>query len=338
MVCRTAARGKRSFSKVAMGFPELCRLGLAGLLMLTLAQPSQAQTDRAGRSRPTPLSLTVVNASRRPVYQLRVSPTDIEQWGEDRLGKEIIPPGASFRVSLGRGANCRFDVQVTYDDVSSEERSAVDVCRVHVITFDGSTATPPPDPFSALRTVSFANQTGRTIQQVFISPESSDQWGDNLAPPTGIPSGTIGSVTYRGGCVADLRLVYDNRAAEERRGLDICAMPAMLIRAGWLTATKIEPPPASMPPGRITLRNRTGRTVTELYLAPEGAGTAGARDLLGDSVLPIDGQATVPFARGGACRFVARILYGGDRGEREQRGIDLCRSRTVVLDPVGGSG
>jgi hypothetical protein len=321
-----------------MGFPELARLGLAVLPALLVTVPAAAETPAPARSRAAPRSLEVVNASGRPVYQLRVSPTDIEQWGEDRLGNSVIPPGASFRVSLGRTAACLFDVQVTYDNVSSEERSAVDVCRLRTVAFDGSTAALPPDPFAALRTVSFANQTGRTIQQVFISPESVDQWGDNLATPTGIPQGTIGSVTYRGGCVADLRLVYDNRAAEERRNVDICATPAMLIRPGWLTAPKIEAPPASLPPGRITLRNRTGRTVTELYLAPEGAGSPPSRDLLGDAVLPADGQVTVPFARGDACRFVARILYGGDRGEREQRGIDLCHGSTVVLNSLGGTG
>jgi hypothetical protein len=321
-----------------MGFPELSRLGLAGLLALVLAVPATGQTPQPPRSRPAPRSLVVVNASGRPVYQLRVSPTDMEQWGEDRLGNEVVPPGASFRVALGRTVQCLFDVQVTYDDVSSEERSAVDICRLRTVTFDGSTAALPPDPFAALRTVSFANQTGRTIQQVFISPESVDQWGDNLAQPAGIPPGTIGSVTYRGGCVADLRLVYDSRAAEERRGVNICATPAMLIRPGWLIAATIQAPPASLPPSRITLRNRTGRTVTELYLAPEGASGATSRDLLGDAVLPADGQVSVPFVRGDACRFVARILYGGNRGEREQRGIDLCHSSTVVLDPLGSTG
>ena len=321
-----------------MGFPKLSRLGLAGLAALLLALPARAEVQRPTRGVPGARSLVVINASQRPVYQLRISPTDTEQWGNDRLGNAVITPGGSFRVALGRTAECVFDVQVTYDDVSSEERSQVDVCRVRSVTFDGSTAALPPDPFAALRTVSFANQTGRTIQQVFISSASADQWGDNLAPPSGIPPGTIGSVTYHGGCVADLRLIYDNRAAEERRDVNICATPAMLIHPGWLTAATIEAPPASMATGQVTLRNRTGRTVTELYLTPESAQAPPTRDLLGNAVLPSGGQVTVPFARGAACRFVARILYSGDRGEREQRGIDLCHGLTVTLDPPGSSG
>jgi hypothetical protein len=311
---------------------RIARALVAGsFLSLAAGWPAAAETQRPPRAKPAPRELTVVNTSRRPVYQLRVSPSDAEQWGEDRLGESTIPPGGSFRVQLGRSADCQFDVQVIYDNVGQEERRAVNICRTKSISFDGSTIVLPPDPFATARTVAIANRAGRAIHQLFISSPSAEQWGDDLAPSRGIVPGQTGEITYRGGCTVDLRLVYDNRAAEERRNLDLCKTAGLLVRPGWTTDEDVHPAP---PPGLddLTLLNRTGQTITELYLRPEADGEDAEADLLGNDVLPAGGRIIVPFRRGAACRFVARILHGGDRGTTEQRGIDLCRNPMITLD------
>ena len=300
-------------------------------MMLAASWPAAAESPRPPRSKPAPRELTIVNASHRPVYQLRVSPNDAEQWGEDRLGEATIPPGGSFRVKLGRIADCAFDVQVIYDNLGQEERRAVDIYRTKLLTFDGSAAVMPPDPFAIPRNVMVANRAGRAIQQVFISSPSAEQWGDNLAPDGGIVPGKSGEVTYRGGCNVDLRVVFDNRAAEERRNLELCKTSGLLISPGWTTDDQVHPAP---PAGQddVTLLNQTGQTITELYLRPETNIGDTEADLLGNEVLPAGARLVVPFSRGADCRFIARILHGGDRGPSEQRGIDLCRNPMIMLD------
>jgi hypothetical protein len=315
-------------------------MGRFGVLLLALclsALPALAEPP-APRARPAARELTVVNHSARPIYQLRISPSDADQWGDDRLGEATIAPGGSYRANLGRTAECRFDIQVIYDDVSREERRGVDLCRGRSFVFDGKAAVVQADPFAATRALSLANRAGRPIRQVFVSPASADQWGDDLAPAPGIPAGQTGQVSYRGGCMADLRVVYDNRAAEERRGIDICAAPALLLRPGWTTAETVPtlPPPPSA--DEVTVFNLSGRVVTELYLRPESGTGGNEDDLLGNSVMQAGARLTLPFPRGSQCRFVARVLYGGDRGAVEQPGIDLCQGGTITLDPPRGAG
>ena len=132
-----------------------------------------------------------------------------------------------------------------------------------------------------------------------------------------------------------MRVGFDNRAAEERRPVEVCRLAGVTIRPGWTTADEVQPAPAAGQED-VTLLNRTGLAITELYLRPQGAGerTAeeeGGADMLGNDVLPAGGRMVVPFSRGVACRFVARMFHGGDRGQSEQRDIDLCRTPMIRL-------
>jgi hypothetical protein len=41
-----------------------------------------------------------------------------------------------------------------------------------------------------------------------------------------------------GDCQADLRIVFDNNAAEELRGFDMCRNAAITLRPGWVTEAR----------------------------------------------------------------------------------------------------
>lgn len=318
----------------------LRRLGLAGLLLGAIVVPAMADTPRPTRTRPAPREVTVVNRARLPILQLMVSPTAADQWGEDRLGEATIPPGAQRRTDLGRTAECQFDIQVVYEDLGREERRGVDLCRTRTVTFDGTAASRPEDPFTATRMLTLVNRTPRAISGVFVSPAAATQWGDDLAPGRGIAPGETGVLTYRGACAADLRVVFDNRAAEERRGLDICATATVTVRPGWTTVETLEQqasPVASGPAeGELELVNATGRVVLEVSLEAEGSEGRLSADLLGSSVLAVGGRLAVPFEHGTTCHYTAVVSLGGDRGRLVQGGIDLCRERRIELRPPAG--
>ena len=324
-----------------MALRVLCRRGKAALLMGLFAAlfgaAATAEVPRPARGKSAPREVVIANRATRPVFQVRVSPAEADQWGDDRLGEAIIPAGGSHRVRLGRTADCLFDVQVLYDDLSREELRAVDLCRSRNVTFDGSAAIHPADPFATAHLVGLVNHSGRPIRQVFITAASADQWGDDLVPGGGIPPGEARDLSYRGGCIADVRVVFDNRSAEERRNVDICVATPLLIRPGWTTD---EAPPVLAVGGanEITLLNLTGLTVTELVLYPESATDPPEDDVLGNTVLPAGAQLVVAFQRGKECRFIARISHGGDRGIVVQRGIDLCLGPKVTLEPLGKAG
>lgn len=215
------------------------RLGCC-VLAAVLAIPAYAEGPRPAQAPPAEREVAVVNNSPRPINEVYVSTQTADQWGEDRLGESTLDPGDSLRLRLGRTRECLFDAKVVYDDASREESRGVNLCRTRQIVFDGSTATAPPETGSE-HSVTLVNHAKRPIQQVFISPAAASQWGDDRLAVGSISVGDRQAVTWRGDCTVDLRVVFENRAAEERRGLDLCGTPELSIEPGWTTADA--PPP-----------------------------------------------------------------------------------------------
>src|SRR5208283_4156547 len=102
----------------------------------------------------------------------------------------------------------------------------VDLCRTRELAFDGSAATAPPG-IGVAHSVTLVNQSARPIQQVYISPPEANQWGDDRLAQGSISVADRRQLTWHGDCNVDLRVVFENRAAEERRGIDLCAVPLL---------------------------------------------------------------------------------------------------------------
>ncbi len=219
-----------------------CAALLAGLL---LASTGHAEPPRPPRAPLGERELVVENRSDKLINEIYISASSTDQWGEDRLGEATLEPGGSLRIRLGRMRDCSFDVQVIYEDASREERIGQDVCRARRLTFDGSAATTRRTAEAPLRRVALLNRSARPILQVFISAADSAQWGEDLLASGRIGETETAEIDYRGDCAADLRVVFANRAAEERRGLDLCAIPTMWIEPGWTTAEPVPGLPAS---------------------------------------------------------------------------------------------
>ena len=70
------------------------------------------------------------------------------------------------------------------------------------------------------------NNTTRTIIVMQASPVTTDQWGpDRLGRETVRPGGRFEvQLNAPGVCQWDVRVIYDNRQAEERRNINLCAV------------------------------------------------------------------------------------------------------------------
>ncbi len=274
--------------------------------------------------------LTVTNRSPQTINELYVSPSSNDHWGEDRLGDETLSPGHAARVRLGRTRECEFDVQVVYEDASREETHAVNVCRTRQLAFDGSGASPPAA--APVHDITIANRSQRPIQQVLISPTDAGDWGEDRLGNSSISVGESTAVHYRGDCLADLRVVFDNRSAEERRGVDICDARRIAIQPGWTTADRI---PTEAEPGTepvlLTVSNRSGHAAAKLFLFPDGSADRGP-ELLGSDGLDAGAEVSIAFARpAGVCLFTAHVVFGGKLADEDLTGLDLCHSQRVVL-------
>jgi hypothetical protein len=101
--------------------------------------------------------------------------------------------------------------------------------------FDGRHATMPPETRGPVRNLVVIDATPMPVQQLFISPPDAAQWGDDLLVTASMSVDEQRNLSFRGPCAADVRVVFANRAAEERRGMDLCVNPILRIEPGWTT-------------------------------------------------------------------------------------------------------
>ena len=86
---------------------------------------------------PATLHLTVVNAFRRDLTELRISPSSSTEWGNNRLGRDPIPSNGQHALDLTTGGTCQFDLQARFDKAGPQEITKVDLCANQTVTFNG---------------------------------------------------------------------------------------------------------------------------------------------------------------------------------------------------------
>jgi hypothetical protein len=308
------------------------RFALAASRAIFLLPAALTAWSAAALGQPaTEHDVSIANHGRRPINELYVSPTATDTWGEDRLGTQTLEPGHSQKLTL-HTRDCEFDVQAIYQDASREELHGINLCHTRGLSFDGATAIAPPAAVAATHDVTLANRAPRPIQQVLISPSDAGDWGDDRLGNRSISVGDTATVQYRGDCVGDIRVVFDNRSAEERRGVNLCAARRIAVQPGWVTADSI---PTEAPPAAETVLlsvvNHTGHAATGLFLFPTGSADRGS-DLLGAAALDDAAQTAIRFQRpADTCSYAARVVFGRKLPDQDVPGLDLCRSLEVLL-------
>ena len=76
-------------------------------------------------------SFYFVNGSGLTIREVYVSLTSQSNWGNDRLGQNVLQPNQRLTVSLPAGNVCTVDMRVVYMDGRSFERRGVNTCNVN---------------------------------------------------------------------------------------------------------------------------------------------------------------------------------------------------------------
>jgi hypothetical protein len=109
-------------------------LSRAALLALAAA-PLLAATPAAAQRCDT--NLRVTNNSSHTVTQIFYNPTGNPNWGQDRLGTQLLRPGqwVTFRLAYERP----YDFRITWQGGGAAEMRHTDICRISgvVVTNDG---------------------------------------------------------------------------------------------------------------------------------------------------------------------------------------------------------
>ena len=322
--------------------PSAARLIAAFLLAVVALPAAGQQPQRPAQPQPAP-QFTIKNEGEVTLQELYVARggQGARNWGADRFGAEVVPPGESFRVRLPPGFGCSADIRIVFEDGEEEVRERVDICRTREVAFARALPAPPPE-----RELAVENASPRPIERLYVSGTEESEWGeDRLGSDTLAPGDSVTVRVPDQGCSYDIRAVFDTGGAEERRRVDLCTLSRLVIAPGWTTADDLAAPvpreahraqqeprgvaPAS--PGTVGITNRSDRVVFELYTFPAGARDEGP-DRLGAQVLRPGGSVRVPSARPPACATTVRVVY--DNGEEETRsGMDFCRLAEVVVAP-----
>lgn len=191
----------------------------------------------------------------------------------------------------------------------------------------GLTAVPAP---AVAQDGSFTvvNRSGRTVRELYASPSTERNWGRDRLGENVLPDGRTFAVRMPpgAGCRTDLRAVFEDGGADERRGIDTCAdTDVVLGQGGGAPRAPRGKPGAGAPQTTgnpsFNLRNAGRRTVRELYASPTSQ-TDWGRDRLGDQVVGPGASFAIRLPEG-PCRYDVRVVWDDDQDE-ERRDLDLC--------------
>lgn len=111
------------------------RTALLALLVAALVLP--AALARAGTQ-----DFTLVNRTGIEIRELYISPAASDDWEEDVLGVDTLPPGESVKISFEGHDACKWDLMVKDEDGDSVEWSGLNLCKTSKVTlrYDGKKA------------------------------------------------------------------------------------------------------------------------------------------------------------------------------------------------------
>ncbi len=190
---------------------------VAAFAVATLAVPALAEDA----------SFTLVNRGVTPVKELYVTPAGDAKWGQNRLVGHPIASGGNFLVKRRADGNCIFDIKAVFADGKAEERKALNTCNIDTLAV-GLSAGAAPGPGqhkqSGDPSIRLVNRGTQEITGFFVAAPGHTEWGANrlLAGPLPAATEKLVHIDGAGTCLFDLRVVFADRTAKEKRGTDLC--------------------------------------------------------------------------------------------------------------------
>ncbi len=161
------------------------------------------------------------------------------------------------------------------------------------------------------------NRGSAAIKEFFATPAGRPNWGRDRLEGKGLAPGVKVAIRLPadGNCIYDLRAVFADGRAEDRRGLNTCS--AEDIAVGEAT-------PAAAAAKSFRLFNRGTVPITEIAARPQG-GEKWATNRLPTGPIPPGGDRSLALPPGGQCVFDLRVTFEGGK-TREKAAADLCKS------------
>jgi hypothetical protein len=171
-------------------------------------------------------------------------------------------------------------------------------------------------PAQAQNRFNLVNNTGQTIEQVYVSPSRVSNWGPDILGANVLPAGqAVWVVPQLSDCVLDIRVVFSGGRSEERRGVNACQLSRVVWGGGGGGAVAGGDP-------SFRFVNRTGMQVNELYVSLSSDNSWGP-DRLGQNVMPPNTNLWVALPSGRVCTVDIKVVYADGRSV-ERRRVETC--------------
>ncbi|WP_439598391.1 Tat pathway signal protein [Falsiroseomonas sp.] len=181
----------------------------------------------------------LINDTGRTIERAFVSASRISDWGPDILGASVLPAGERVWVTPSFG-DCILDVRVTFQGGGESTRMQVNACNISQIVFGGGgrggagagAQISPARPASMNPSFNFVNGTGITIRELYVSLSTDGGWGpDRLGTQVMAPGQRV-AISLPAGvtCAVDMRVVYADGRAFERRRQETCSLNSYVWR------------------------------------------------------------------------------------------------------------
>jgi len=208
-------------------------LSILGLL----AAPASAQQGDP--------SFNLVNRSGRLIFEVYASRATDQDWGSDRLGDKALPNGRSFTLRLPQGP-CMWDLRVVYERAggATEDKRNINLCAVTEVVFEGRQTAqgqqqrPQPAPQqrgtpsgpTGNPSFNLVNQSRVAVMEAYVSLSTEQEWGPDRLGNDTVPAGRHFAIRLpEGPCLYDVRFVYENGQADERRGVNLCDVTNLIL-------------------------------------------------------------------------------------------------------------
>ena len=184
-------------------------LSFATLCMTNIQAESSAPKDKY---------VVIKNNSDRDIFYLYVSPETSDEWEEDVLGDDVLLAGDEITINLYGYEECLFDIKAVYDNEEEEIRWDVNVCSEDV-EFYGVESDVEADKY-----VVVSNYSNRDIFYLYVSPESSGDWEEDVLGEDVLLAGDDITINLYGydECLFDIKAVYDNDETEISWDVNVC--------------------------------------------------------------------------------------------------------------------
>ncbi len=174
------------------------------------------------------------------------------------------------------------------------------------------------------------NNSGQTIEQVYVSSARESSWGGDILGRSVLPAGNRIRVEPRfRDCVLDIRVVYSGGRADERRNLNACNINTVAFGGGSYrggsTGANVRSGGGGDP--SFSFVNNGRSTIRELYVSSSRQSTWGS-DRLGQYVLQPGQNTWVALPGSGGCHVDVRVVYNNGQS-REMRNVETCSRRSL---------